>query len=82
VTGKPADVIGGMRGKVWRTVSSKEALPGLKERHHVISTKLAAGKPVVRVYSETPLNGVFSPAEASLEDVYFYRAVNPPGSEN
>ncbi|MBD0256177.1 MAG: ABC transporter ATP-binding protein [Cytophagales bacterium] len=80
VTGKPAEVIGSMQGKVWRTVTSKEALPGLRERHHVISTKLVGGKPVVRVYSESVLNGSFGPAEANLEDVYFYRVVNPPAT--
>jgi len=27
----------------------------------------------VRVFSDTPINGQFQPAEATLEDVYFYR---------
>ena len=75
-TGKPADVITDIRGKVYRTVTTKDELPALKARHHVISTKLVGGSPVVRVYSESPLNDTFVPAEANLEDVYFYRLGN------
>jgi ABC-2 type transport system ATP-binding protein len=28
---------------------------------------------VVRVFSETPINRIFQPVEATLEDVYFHR---------
>ena len=72
-TGRPADLIAGMRGKIFRTVSTKEALPALRTQRHVVSTKLVGGSPVARVYSEVPLNGDFTPVEANLEDVYFDR---------
>ncbi len=77
-TGSPADVIGEIRGKVYRTKTEKTALAQLRAEHEVISSKLIAGQPVVRVFSETPLGaenggGVFSPSEATLEDVYFHR---------
>ncbi len=72
-TGKPAELISELRGKVYRTVSTKEALPTLRQQQHVISTKLVGGSPVARVYSEVPLNGDFTPVEANLEDVYFDR---------
>ena len=72
-TGRPTDVIGEIRGKVYRTVTEKAALAELRQRHEVISSKLVAGQPVVRVFSEQPINGEFQPAEATLEDVYFHR---------
>ena len=72
-TGSPSDVIGEIRGKVYRTKTEKAALAQLREQHEVISSKLVAGQPIVRVFSETPINGEFQPAEATLEDVYFYR---------
>jgi ABC-2 type transport system ATP-binding protein len=72
-TGQPNDVIGELRGKVYRTKTEKAALAQLKGEYEVISSKLVAGQPVVRVFSETPINGQFQPAEATLEDVYFHR---------
>ena len=72
-TGRPADVIGELRGKVYRTRTEKAALASLRQTHEVISSKLVAGQPVVRVFSEQPINGQFQPTEATLEDVYFHR---------
>lgn len=72
-TGQPSDVIGELRGKVFRTKTEKAALAQLKAEHEVISSKLVGGQPVVRVFSETPINHVFEPVEATLEDVYFHR---------
>jgi ABC-type multidrug transport system ATPase subunit len=72
-TGSPGDVIGEIRGKVYRTKTEKAALAQLRQQYEVISSKLVAGQPVVRVFSEEPINKVFHPVEATLEDVYFYR---------
>ncbi|MBD2721160.1 ABC transporter ATP-binding protein [Hymenobacter armeniacus] len=72
-TGSPNDVIGEIRGKVYRTKTEKAALAQLRNEYEVISSKLVAGQPIVRVFSEVPINGQFQPAEATLEDVYFHR---------
>jgi ABC-type multidrug transport system ATPase subunit len=72
-TGSPSDVIGEIRGKVYRTKTEKAALAQLRGEYEVISSKLVAGQPIVRVFSEVPINGAFQPAEATLEDVYFHR---------
>ncbi|MBJ6109232.1 ABC transporter ATP-binding protein [Hymenobacter sp. BT523] len=72
-TGSPNDVIGEIRGKVYRTKTEKAALAQLRNEYEVISSKLVAGQPIVRVFSEVPVNGQFQPAEATLEDVYFHR---------
>ena len=72
-TGSPNDVIGEIRGKVYRTKTEKAALAQLRGEYDVISSKLVAGQPIVRVFSEVPINGQFQPVEATLEDVYFHR---------
>ena len=67
-------MIGEIRGKVYRTTTEKAALAQLRRvEYEVISSKLVAGQPIVRVFSEVPINGQFQPAEATLEDVYFHR---------
>ena len=72
-TGRPADVIQQLRGRVYRTRVAKADLPTLRLTHDVISTKLVAGQPLVRVFSEVPLGEAFTPVEATLEDVYFHQ---------
>ncbi|MDP9349028.1 MAG: ABC transporter ATP-binding protein [Gemmatimonadota bacterium] len=68
---EPLGAIEEMRGRIWRRVISKEALPELEREHAVISTKLLAGRTVVHVYSDTAPGPSFEPAEPDLEDVYF-----------
>ena len=80
-TGRPNDVIGELRGKVYRTRTEKAALASLKAQYEVISSKLVAGQPVVRVFSDQPINGQFQPTEATLEDVYFHRLARRTNEE-
>src|SRR5690242_4189983 len=68
---EPLRAVDDLRGQIWRRVVSKQELPALELKHAVISTKLLAGRTVVRVHSaEAPGTG-FEPAEPNLEDVYF-----------
>ncbi|MBF8965262.1 ABC transporter ATP-binding protein [Pontibacter sp. FD36] len=68
---EPLQAIDAMQGQVWRKVIWKEELSEIERGHAVISTRLQAGKFVVRVCSSSlPSNG-FEPVEATLEDVYF-----------
>ena len=60
-----------MQGKIWRRVVDRAELPGFQQRHAVISTKLLAGRTVVRVLADAPPTEDFEPSEPSLEDVYF-----------
>ncbi len=69
--GDPREIVGTMRGKVWRRAVEKRDLAAVRAGHRVISVQLLAGAPVARVYSETPPAG-FEPAEPDLEDVYFF----------
>ena len=68
---EPLRAIDEMRGRIWRRVVSKTDLAELEQEHAVISTKLLAGRTVVRVYSESEPGAGFESVEPVLEDVYF-----------
>jgi len=68
---EPLRAIDELRGRIWRGVISKEALPGLEREHAVISTKLLAGRTVARIHGAARPRPDFEAAEPDLEDVYF-----------
>lgn len=68
---EPLRATQGMKGRIWRCVIDKRALPELEREHAVISTRLLAGRTVVRVHSDTSPGPDFDDAEPDLEDVYF-----------
>ena len=68
---EPLRAVAELRGRIWRRVISKQALAAVEREHAVISTKLLAGRTVVRVYSDTSPGGDFEVVEPELEDVYF-----------
>ena len=68
---EPLRAVDDLRGRIWRRVISKDELAALEREHPVISTKLLAGRTVVRVYSDGPPGPDFEPAQPDLEDVYF-----------
>ena len=68
---EPLAAIEEMKGRIWRKVIEKSDLAEIERNHPVISTKLLAGRTVMRVNSrENPGNG-FEAADPDLEDVYF-----------
>lgn len=68
---EPLGAIAELKERIWRKVIDKGELAEVQREHRVISTKLLAGKTVVRVYGEVnPRNG-FEKVEPDLEDVYF-----------
>lgn len=67
---EPLKAMDGLKGKIWRKIIEKSALPQLERQHNVISTKLLSGRTVVHVYSEEGPGG-FDMVEPDLEDVYF-----------
>ncbi|HEX7705158.1 MAG TPA: ABC transporter ATP-binding protein [Thermoanaerobaculia bacterium] len=70
VEGDPAEAVGKVDGRIWRRFVSKEELAVLQQELAVISTRLAGGRTIIHVYSETRPEG-FEPAATTLEDVYF-----------
>src|SRR5688572_24618834 len=68
---EPLGAVANLRGRIWRRVISKQELAAMEREHAVISTKLLAGRTVLRVYSDTTPGPGFEAAEPDLEDVYF-----------
>jgi ABC-type multidrug transport system ATPase subunit len=68
---EPLQAVADLRGRIWRRVISKSQLADVEREHSVISTKLLAGRTLVRVYSVRAPGAEFEPAEPDLEDVYF-----------
>jgi ABC-2 type transport system ATP-binding protein len=70
LSGKPAGVIEGVRGRIWRKVIDRNELAAYSHLR-VISNRLSGGRTEINVFSESlPENG-FVHVEPDLEDVYF-----------
>jgi len=68
---EPLRAVDDLRGRIWRRVISRAELPALEREHALISTKLLAGRTLVRVHGEALPGPGFEAAEPDLEDVYF-----------
>ena len=69
---EPLQAVAKLRSHVWQRVVSKDELAAVEQEHAVLSTKLLAGRRLVRVFSTgAPGNG-FERVEPGLEDVYFH----------
>ncbi|WP_022836897.1 ABC transporter ATP-binding protein [Salisaeta longa] len=71
--GSPASAIRALEGRIWSHTVTRVTLPMYEARHDVISVRLVAGRPVIRVYAEQDPGDGFKPARPTLEDVYFVR---------
>ncbi len=71
--GTPQAAVAALDGHVWRKTVTKETLPDHEAQYDVISTKLVAGRPVIRAVAEEQPGEGFEPADPDLEDVYFTR---------
>jgi ABC-type multidrug transport system ATPase subunit len=69
--GAPADLVEGLTGRVWKKVIDRHELEAERERHQVISTRLAGGRTVIHVLADSPPDPGFEPVRGGLEDVYF-----------
>ena len=68
---EPLRAIDELQGWIWRRVIDNDELRAMQEKHAVISTRLLAGRTLVRVCNETLPEAGFERAEADLMDVYF-----------
>jgi ABC-2 type transport system ATP-binding protein len=71
LTGDPGALVADVAGRIWRKVVTKSEAEVLKAQGSVVSTRLMAGRTVVRAYGEHAPAAGFEPVEADLEDVYF-----------
>lgn len=68
---EPLKAIEALKGRIWRKIVEKSALPQLEQEYKIVSTKLFSGRTVVYVYHEGTPGGDFESVEPDLEDVYF-----------
>jgi len=71
LTGEPTTLVKGLAGRIWTRAVDKADADTVKRCVRVVSTRLAAGRTVVRAYGETAPEPGFEPAAPDLEDVYF-----------
>src|SRR4051812_850585 len=74
---EPLGAIAALRGRVYQRAVDRADLQSFSERYSVISTKLLAGRTVIRVLADAAPADGFDAVEPSLEDVYF-AAMRPP----
>jgi ABC-2 type transport system ATP-binding protein len=67
----PLSAIAALRSRVYVREVQRAELAAYSASHAVISTKLLAGRTVIRVLADRPPGDGFSPIEPTLEDVYF-----------
>ena len=68
---EPLSAIAALKGRVFIREVDRADLASYNTSHTVISTKLLAGRTVIRVLSDGNPGDGFTPIEPTLEDVYF-----------
>lgn len=68
---EPLSAIATLKGRVYLKAVDRSQLAAYNASHAVISTKLLAGRTVIRILSDAHPGDGFEPIEPSLEDVYF-----------
>jgi ABC-type multidrug transport system ATPase subunit len=72
LAGEPRETMARVKGKIWqRTVDRDQVAAVTGSGLPIVSTRLQAGRTVVRAYSVSPPGEGFEPVAADLEDVYF-----------
>jgi ABC-type multidrug transport system ATPase subunit len=68
---EPLRAVAALRGRIWQRLIEKDELPAIERDYALISTKLLAGRRLVRIDSDTAPGRGFEEAQPNLEDVYF-----------
>jgi ABC-2 type transport system ATP-binding protein len=71
LAGEPRGAVERLRGRIWRRVIDRGDLGSVQSELPVISSRLQAGRTVVRAYSQGAPGAGFEGVEPDLEDVYF-----------
>jgi len=69
--GSTEKAINALQGKIWEKEVVKSEAPVYREGYRLLSTRLLAGKTLIRVLSVARPEGGFYPVPATMEDVYF-----------
>lgn len=70
-SGGTDDALALIRDKVYEKRVPKSELAEYQARYKVISNKLVSGQPQIHVYADAAIEGGFTKAEETLEDVFF-----------
>lgn len=71
LAGKPSQLIDNLNGKIWEKRIEKSSIQDYKTKHNVISSRLFAGKTLIRVLADEIPESEFASVAPNLEDVYF-----------
>lgn len=69
--GAPGDMVGALRGRVWKKTIDKSQLDAYRASHQVISTRLFGGRTVIHIVADNDPGDGFTAVQGDLEDVYF-----------
>ncbi|MBK7659236.1 MAG: ABC transporter ATP-binding protein [Betaproteobacteria bacterium] len=69
--GRPQELLGAIRGRIWKSVIGKGEVEAARAAMDVISTRLRGGRTEIHVAADASPGAGFEPVEASLEDLYF-----------
>jgi ABC-type multidrug transport system ATPase subunit len=72
VEGGPLELAASLRGKIWQRLIARADLAEYKAKYPVISSRLVAGRTLIRVYGESAPAEGFETVEPDLEDLYFW----------
>ena len=76
---KTEKALSDLKGKIWEKEIPKNEIPKYKEKFHLISTQLLAGKTFVRIFIESNPANNFYPVQTTMEDVYFFHLLASGG---
>ena len=71
LSGRPAEAMRSLDGRVWRRSIATAAIDDYKNRFTVLSTRLVGGKTIVHVLADAKPEDGFESVPPDLEDVYF-----------
>jgi len=71
LVGEPREAVSRLGGRVWQRAVPRDEVAAMQAELPVISTRLHAGKTIVRAFSTSPPMSGFEAAQPELEDVYF-----------
>lgn len=71
LTGRPNELIAGLKGRTWSASVARSELEEAKKKFPVISTRLIAGQTLIHVISDSAPGPSFEAITPTLEDTYF-----------
>lgn len=70
-SGSPIEMIKEAKGKVWKTTIEKPDLSKYQDNYNVISSRLFAGRVIIKVFSNLQPSAEFESSDPEMEDIYF-----------